>query len=114
MKTIDLYITEKLYLNKDIKVTDKIDEINDNFIKKIKEWSLNELGLKFDSWDESISIGSSRKYLLLNLPKSKRDKYIRIMSHINNEFDISKKCSTNNQHVYIYPNYESNITEKLH
>jgi len=108
MINLNSYIVEKLRINKDIKVLDHIDEINNEFISKIKEYILeNYHGLiKFDNYEEYVNVGKSKKYIFLHLRKQHRWIYKVVSKWIEGNLSIEKPCKSNNMILYIYPKYE--------
>lgn len=109
MKNINTYIFEKFKISKDIKNTSDKDEINDEFISSIKKYLQNNYKIILGKYPDRISVsGKNNDYILLNLSPSKRYLYRSIVSFIDKSYPIRKKCSTNNQSIYIYPNYEEN------
>lgn len=107
MKYLNNYILEKFKITKDIKDTSDKDEINDKFISSIKNYLQNNYSVILGKYPDTISVsGKNNDYILLNLSPGKRYLYKSIMSFIDKSYPIRKKCSTNNQSIYIYPNYE--------
>ena len=107
MINLNNYIIEKLHLNKDIKVTDNKESINNEFINCLKNYLQDNYKITIDKYPNTLSVsGKNNDYLLLNLSPGKRYLYKTIMAFINKSYPIRKECSTNNQHIYIYPKYE--------
>lgn len=108
MKNIDSYITEKLKIDKNINVSDNTEETNKKFIVALKNYCNNEFNIKFDTWENSIVVtGKENDIILLTFNNKKnRAHYWKIMNFVNQTYPIAKKCSSNNQSIYIYPKYD--------
>lgn len=108
MKNIDSYITEKLKIDKDINVSNTVEETNKKFIDALKNYCTNEFNIKFDTWENSIvSTGKKNDIILLTFNNKKnREHYWQIINFVNQTYPIAKKCSSNNQSIYIYPKYD--------
>lgn len=101
------YIIEKFKISKDIKNNSEKDDINDKFISSIKNYLKNNYKVSLGEYPNTISVsGKNQDYILLNLDKGKRYLYRSIMSFIDKSYPVRKVCSSNNQSIYIYPNYE--------
>lgn len=98
-------IHEKLTINKDTEVNINIDEINNEVISKLKEYYFDKWGIKFEDYRATIRVGFSNEYIIITL-KNYHDSYKGMMKYIDNNFDLAKPCSTNNQSIYVYPKYE--------
>jgi len=98
-------ITEKLHINKYTKVIDK-DQINEEYISKIKKYLSERYRVGFEGRNSvSVGAGRSKSYLTINLPFM-RNIYKSVMKYINENFELAKPCSTNNQSIYVYPKYD--------
>ena len=106
MLDINNYIVEKLKINKDSK-TNNFDEINNKFISDIKKYIIKKYPMiKFNSYDEYINVGKSKKYIFLNLQKQHKWIYKSIAKWIEGNLNILQPCKSNNILLYIYPKYE--------
>lgn len=108
MKDINLYIIEKLKIDKDMLVSNNSEEINKAFIDSLKEYCTKEFNIKFDTWENSIVVtGKNSNMILLTFNNKKnRTHYYKIMNFVNNNYPVEKNCTTNNQSIYIYPKYD--------
>ena len=107
MININTYIIEKLHINKDTKLDSNKDTINNEFIKALNYYLYNFYKINVGKYPDTLSAsGKNNDYLVLNLSPGKRYLYKSIMAFINKSYPIRKECSTNNQHIYIYPKYE--------
>ena len=107
MKELQRYIVEKFKISKDIKNIDNKEVINNNFITALKNYLNNFYNISLGTYPDTISIcGKNNDFLLLTLGKSRRIYYKSIMSFINKSYPLRKECKTNNQSIYIYPDYE--------
>lgn len=106
MIDINNYIVEKLKINKDSK-TDNFNEINNKFISDIKKYIIEKYPMiKFDSYDEYIDIGKSKKYIFLSVKKQHKWIYKPVAKWIEGNFNVLQPCKSNNMILYIYPKYE--------
>ena len=107
MKQLNIYISEKLRIDKNTELVNNIDEINNKFISDIKNHIIEKYPIiKFDSYEDYINVGKSKKYIFLGLKKQFRWVYKNIGKWINDNLDVIKPCKTNNMILYIYPKYE--------
>lgn len=108
MKGIGNYIIEKLHLNKDFETSNSIDEINKEFVSKIKEHILDKYHglIKFEDYDEYIEVGKSKKYIFLKTKTQHKWIYKPVSSWIEENLNIAKPCKSNNMILYIYPKYD--------
>ena len=110
MICINEYINEKLVIDKSVQsVNKKKQEINDKFISALTNFLQNNHEIKIGKYPDTISVcGKNNDFILLTLSKDKRYLYKKLMQFIDEFYSVRKKCSTNNQSIYIYPNYEEN------
>ena len=105
MIDINNYIVEKLKINKDSKPIE--NEINNKFISDIKKYIIEKYPMiKFDSYDEYIDIGKSKKYIFLHLKTKHKWIYKPVAKWIEGNFNVLQPCKSNNMILYIYPKYE--------
>ena len=96
MIDINNYIVEKLKINKDSK-TNNFDEINNKFISDIKKYIIEKYPMiKFNSYNEYINVGKSKKYIFLNLQKQHKWIYKSIAKWIEGNLNVLQPCKSNN------------------
>ena len=107
MIDIDKYIAEKFILTKDVQSGSiRKQKINDKFISSLTN-KLKDYDIEVGKYPDSLSVaGKNNDFLLLTINRNNRYLYKKIMSFIDEFYPIRKKCTSNNQSVYIYPDYE--------
>ena len=109
MKELNTYINEKLKINKElagVTVDEIVDKTNKKFINALTNYLKNKYNIKVnEEWHTKVYVGDSKKYIVITL-KYRKEIYKSIMKYIDTNYPISKPCATNNQSIYVYPDYD--------
>ena len=79
-------------------------------LEQIKNNAIALLEIKYnikvnEEWHTKVYVGNSKKYIVITL-KYRKEIYKSIMKYIDTNYPISKPCATNNQSIYVYPDYD--------